>query len=188
MHIKSFGDFPISQTNFNACQVFRLLIKLMKGKALRKHSLHEKTAASVLLKRCHDNVIVWQPALPHYNNKWNIPLFRCCNHCMNSPSDTHNGSKTIVIEIRHKNSIVKNTYMYYMGSWHKIGIWLLLLSWDDSKHFLGMKISRWVVGKPSCKSIFVLDLWSWCVNWYNKSARVRRMSSRKVHDTKCWYD
>ena len=26
------------------------LIKLMKGKALRKHSLHEKTAASVLLK------------------------------------------------------------------------------------------------------------------------------------------
>jgi len=27
-----------------------LYIKLMKGKALRKHSLHEKTAASVLLK------------------------------------------------------------------------------------------------------------------------------------------
>jgi len=26
------------------------LIKLMKGKALRKHSLHEKTAAVVLLK------------------------------------------------------------------------------------------------------------------------------------------
>ena len=26
------------------------LIKLMKGKALRNHSLHEKTAASVLLK------------------------------------------------------------------------------------------------------------------------------------------
>ena len=26
------------------------LIKLMKGNALRKHSLHEKTAASVLLK------------------------------------------------------------------------------------------------------------------------------------------
>jgi len=26
------------------------VIKLMKGKALRKHSLHEKTAASVLLK------------------------------------------------------------------------------------------------------------------------------------------
>jgi len=25
-------------------------VKLMKGKALRKHSLHEKTAASVLLK------------------------------------------------------------------------------------------------------------------------------------------
>ena len=25
-------------------------MKLMKGKALRKHSLHEKTAASVLLK------------------------------------------------------------------------------------------------------------------------------------------
>jgi len=25
-------------------------IKLMKGEALRKHSLHEKTAASVLLK------------------------------------------------------------------------------------------------------------------------------------------
>jgi len=27
-----------------------LYTKLMKGKALRKHSLHEKTAASVLLK------------------------------------------------------------------------------------------------------------------------------------------
>jgi len=26
------------------------VLKLMKGKALRKHSLHEKTAASVLLK------------------------------------------------------------------------------------------------------------------------------------------
>ena len=26
------------------------ITKLMKGKALRKHSLHEKTAASVLLK------------------------------------------------------------------------------------------------------------------------------------------
>ena len=28
----------------------RYYVKLMKGKALRKHSLHEKTAASVLLK------------------------------------------------------------------------------------------------------------------------------------------
>ena len=43
-------------------------IKLMKGKALRKHSLHEKTAASVLLKLfissnewCHttDCLIIW---------------------------------------------------------------------------------------------------------------------------------
>ena len=32
--------------------LFNIIIKLklMKGKALRKHSLHEKTAASVLLK------------------------------------------------------------------------------------------------------------------------------------------
>ena len=30
--------------------IFNVNIKLMKGKALRKHSLHEKTAASVLLK------------------------------------------------------------------------------------------------------------------------------------------
>ena len=30
--------------------IFKFCIKLMKGKALRKHSLHEKTAASVLLK------------------------------------------------------------------------------------------------------------------------------------------
>jgi len=29
---------------------YRQELKLMKGKALRKHSLHEKTAASVLLK------------------------------------------------------------------------------------------------------------------------------------------
>ena len=29
---------------------FTVQIKLMKGKAVRKHSLHEKTAASVLLK------------------------------------------------------------------------------------------------------------------------------------------
>ena len=28
----------------------QFIIKLMKGKALRKHSLYEKTAASVLLK------------------------------------------------------------------------------------------------------------------------------------------
>ena len=30
--------------------MFIYLFRLMKGKALRKHSLHEKTAASVLLK------------------------------------------------------------------------------------------------------------------------------------------
>jgi len=30
--------------------LFVCLFKLMKGKALRKHSLHEKTTASVLLK------------------------------------------------------------------------------------------------------------------------------------------
>jgi len=39
----------------NATQIIvilssKLLCKLIKGKALRKHSLHEKTAASVLLK------------------------------------------------------------------------------------------------------------------------------------------
>ena len=32
------------------CVVHMICIKLMKGKAPRKHSLHEKTAASVLLK------------------------------------------------------------------------------------------------------------------------------------------
>jgi len=31
------------------------LIKLIKGKTLRKHSLHEKTAASVLLKMSISN-------------------------------------------------------------------------------------------------------------------------------------
>ena len=34
----------------SSMSLFDLNIKLMKGKALRKHSLHEKTAASVLLK------------------------------------------------------------------------------------------------------------------------------------------
>ena len=42
-------------TNFTMFRLQRLLLiklqfKLMKGKALRKHSLHEQTAASVLLK------------------------------------------------------------------------------------------------------------------------------------------
>jgi len=37
-------------TTLKGGQIFELKIKLMKGKALRKHSLHEKTAASVLLK------------------------------------------------------------------------------------------------------------------------------------------
>jgi len=45
-----------------SCKIFQVtyLIKLMKGKSLRKHSLHGKTAASVLLmlfnsgnERCH---------------------------------------------------------------------------------------------------------------------------------------
>ena len=36
-------------TTYSKCED-RLSIKLMKGKALRKHSLHQKTAASVLLK------------------------------------------------------------------------------------------------------------------------------------------
>ena len=35
---------------WNIIRVHLVLIKLMKRKALRKHSLHEKTAASVLLK------------------------------------------------------------------------------------------------------------------------------------------
>ena len=49
-----------SKINCRVCGLKRLMItlvflvffsyKLMKGKALRKHSLHEKTAASVLLK------------------------------------------------------------------------------------------------------------------------------------------
>jgi len=32
------------------CNIADTITKLVKGKALRKHSLHEKTAASVLLK------------------------------------------------------------------------------------------------------------------------------------------
>jgi len=34
----------------NAIKTTCMVIKLIKGKAPRKHSLHEKTAASVLLK------------------------------------------------------------------------------------------------------------------------------------------
>ena len=37
--------------------------KLMKGKALRKHSLHEKTAASVLLKLF--NTFNWNCTIAH---------------------------------------------------------------------------------------------------------------------------
>jgi len=39
-------DFRHMPENLHTC----VDIKLMKGKALRKHGLHEKTAASVLLK------------------------------------------------------------------------------------------------------------------------------------------
>jgi len=39
----------VIKTNLNVSHVFKNK-KLMKGKALRKQSLHEKTAASVLLK------------------------------------------------------------------------------------------------------------------------------------------
>jgi len=39
----NFNFYTTDFTSFNN-------IKLMKGKTLRKHSLHEKTAASVLLK------------------------------------------------------------------------------------------------------------------------------------------
>ena len=42
---KEFANDTIALINNKLCG-----IKLMKGKALRKHSLHEKTAASVLLK------------------------------------------------------------------------------------------------------------------------------------------
>jgi len=41
----------IGRTYLRRVNVFEIMvIKLMKGKALGKHSLHEKTAASVLLK------------------------------------------------------------------------------------------------------------------------------------------
>ena len=59
---QSFAHHIISYSNIHfllityiwyICKIPRtciLFIKLMKGKALRKHSLREKTAASVLLK------------------------------------------------------------------------------------------------------------------------------------------
>ena len=60
---KSPDTIHIEQGHFlNIILVFKINtgFKLMKGKTLRKHSLHEKTAASVLLKlfisgneRCH---------------------------------------------------------------------------------------------------------------------------------------
>ena len=40
----------ISFPKYNNVRVIMMKIKVMKGKAPRKHSLHEKTAASVLLK------------------------------------------------------------------------------------------------------------------------------------------
>ena len=55
----SFVFMPLESGHFGTIQtvtdmfvtVFgQTLTKLMKGKVLRKHSLHEKTAASVLLK------------------------------------------------------------------------------------------------------------------------------------------
>ena len=42
------GSTLVSEEHSNA--IHSCNNKLMKGKALRKHSLHEKTAASVLLK------------------------------------------------------------------------------------------------------------------------------------------
>jgi len=51
---EKFGVRSITFESYASIQLkFGMLIyniKLMKGKALRKHSLHEKTAASVLLK------------------------------------------------------------------------------------------------------------------------------------------
>jgi len=58
-------------------------IKLMKGKALRKHSLHEKTAAAVLLKLfisgyewCHN-----ENKFRGLKQNWicNLPYFLMCN-------------------------------------------------------------------------------------------------------------
>ena len=51
----STGTMSPTGGNGTTCDLNKILImlndnKLMKGKALRKHSLHEKTAASVLLK------------------------------------------------------------------------------------------------------------------------------------------
>ena len=48
-------EYSILLNNFNTKTYFhnihfQIFNKLMKGKALRKHSMHEKTAASVLLK------------------------------------------------------------------------------------------------------------------------------------------
>jgi len=52
---QSFKQYLLWYFQILFCWIFRLqhwfyTFKLMKGKALRKHSLHEKTAASVLLK------------------------------------------------------------------------------------------------------------------------------------------
>ena len=43
-------DYKLLAVSQLRCLWSIMRIKLMKGKALRKHSLHEKTAASVLLK------------------------------------------------------------------------------------------------------------------------------------------
>ena len=51
--VKAFDDYLCTSVNVKKCISYIVNEndnKLMKGKALRKHSLHEKTAASVLLK------------------------------------------------------------------------------------------------------------------------------------------
>jgi len=44
------GALEVFISVFSKTKYYLRYFKLMKGKALRKHSLHEKTAASVLLK------------------------------------------------------------------------------------------------------------------------------------------
>ena len=86
-------------------------IKLMKGKALRKHSLHEKTAASVLLKLfissnecCHTTDAPQRMSGTPFSNVNNIHV-----HSM-IPEDQKNMTSISTMSLHH----IKQRFVYLL--------------------------------------------------------------------------
>ena len=132
---------------FNCTSISTFINKLMKGKAFRKHSLHEKTAASVILKPLIPRLFVHMsnvsgnttmcPFILYATNCF-LSFFRCKNA---QPDEVQLLFYIITYSFwrfrcgsspRHKYSIC---FYNYLSTWYQCYITNVCLNADASSRF-----------------------------------------------------